>query len=152
MMRCGAPNGYSIVTVEGNRYRIRYKASSRPPEYQMDITAPTNVSPGEASDAELVVNVFAGSEKSRVEYRVGDGAWTEMRRDLRQAPLYAAIKEAERSQSPPAGRRLPDARASTHIWVAPIPDGLSSGVHRIVVRHTDMFGQVDEGSTLINLQ
>ena len=40
MMADGAPKGYSLITFDGNQYSIRYKASRRPVDYQMNIFAP----------------------------------------------------------------------------------------------------------------
>ena len=39
-MSDGAPNGYSIVTFDGNEYSIRFKAARRPADHQMNIYAP----------------------------------------------------------------------------------------------------------------
>lgn len=151
-MRCGAPNGYSIITVDGNRYSIRFKASSRPADYQMDIAAPTNVPAEDAAGGELVVNVFAGSSKSRVEYRLNNGPWQPMTRDLRPAPLYAETVERERELPRlPRQRGLPDPRPSTHIWIATLPDNPTPGTHTIQVRHIDMFNQTDQATHIIHL-
>jgi hypothetical protein len=39
-MRCGAPNGYSIISFDGNRYSVRFKAARRPAGHQMHVVAP----------------------------------------------------------------------------------------------------------------
>lgn len=151
-MRCGAPNGYTIITIDGNTYSMRYKVSSRSADYQMEITAPTNVAAAEASGAELVVNVFAGSSKSSVDYRLNEGDWQPMTQDLRPDPNYVATRERERDlPRTPGQRRLPTPRPSTHIWVATLPPNLPTGSHTIEVRHADMFGQTDHATHIINL-
>lgn len=150
-MRCGAPNGYTLVTIDGNTYSMRYKVSSAPADYQMEIIAPANTPASEAAGSEVVVNVFAGSSKSRVEYRLNEGPWQTMQRDIRPEPNYLALKALELT-NPPVGRPLPDPRPSTHIWVSTLPSELTSGAHTIKVRHTDMFGQIDHATRVIHLQ
>lgn len=151
-MRCGAPNGYSLVTIDGNDYAIRYKVSSRPADYQMDIAAPTNIAAAEAAGSELIVNVFAGSAKSRVEYQLNDGPWLVMQRDERPAPVYAETVEREKNLPRLQHQRgLPSPRPSTHVWVAKLPANLPSGACTIRVRHTDMFNQTDHATRVIYL-
>ena len=66
----GTPNGYAVATFEGHDYALRYKAARRPADYQMNIDAPDRVRAGSAAEREILVNVFAGSERSRVELRL----------------------------------------------------------------------------------
>ena len=40
MNRCGAPNGYLVVTVKGNDVKWRYKATGRPTDYQFRVYKP----------------------------------------------------------------------------------------------------------------
>ncbi|MCC5822553.1 MAG: calcineurin-like phosphoesterase family protein [Phycisphaerales bacterium] len=139
MMRDGTPNGFAVLTVEGNRYSIRYRAAGFPDDYQMNIHAPDHASGGEA----FSVNVFNGSERSRVEFRItGLTDWTPMEHDPQPDPLYAAIVEEE---TPPAPGRRPLSRPmeANHIWAATLPSDLTPGTHWLEVRSTDMFAQVD---------
>lgn len=68
-MSDGAPNGYSVVTFDGTRYSVRYKAARRPDSYQMDIKAP-DVVVDDGKVAKISVNVFGGSERSTVDMQV----------------------------------------------------------------------------------
>jgi len=95
-MRDGAPNGYSIVTFDGDRYSIEYRPARRPADYQMNIYVPDDIEQGKAGGMEVLVNVFAGSERSKVEMRVGnDGPWTTMQKIVGKDPCYVAVKNAE---------------------------------------------------------
>ncbi|MBW3622054.1 MAG: calcineurin-like phosphoesterase family protein [Armatimonadetes bacterium] len=143
LMSDGAPNGYSILTFDGTRYSIEFKAAARPAEYQMNLYAPDFVSIEETGKTEVVANVFAGSDRSRVEMRVGDGNWTPMERVRRVDPQYQRLKELEAGPNPPPGRRLPAARATPHIWRAMLPNNLKPGTYAIEVRETDMFGKTN---------
>lgn len=140
-MSDGAPNGYTIVTFDGNGYAMEFWAASEPASEQMRIWTPEVVATGELGLAEVVVNVFAGSERSTVEMRVGEGPWTPMTREQRPDPYVAAIKALEESQTPPPGLTLPKPQNSTHIWIGRLPEGLAPGTHMVEVRTTDMFGQ-----------
>jgi len=152
-MRDGAPNGYSIITFDGHRYSIVFKAARRPADHQMTIFAPEEVAAGNTAQAEVFVNVFAGSQRSRVEMRLGrQGPWIAMRRIEAEDPYYAAMKEAEQSPRPPAGRALPDAENCPHLWQVPLPADAPRGTHLIHVRTTDMFGQTYTAHRVIRIR
>lgn len=150
-MRDGAPNGYTIITFDGHRYDMTYKAARRPADEQMSIWAPETVAPADASKVEVVVNVYAGSSRSTVEMRVGEAPWGKLAHVSRPDAYFAEMKALEKSSTPPPGRKLPDAIPSPHIWVGKLPEGLAPGTHRIEVRTTDMFGKTYESSRLIRV-
>ncbi len=54
-MNDGAPNGYSVITFEGNKYNVRFKAAGRPVDYQMNIYLPDDIDQN-ASDTTNVLN------------------------------------------------------------------------------------------------
>ncbi len=152
-MRDGTPNGYSIVTFDGRRVSMRFKAARRPADYQMNIYAPDEVSTAEASDTEVLANVFAGSARSRVEMRLGaSGPWRSMERIQAQDPAIAAIKQAETSDAPPRGRPLTRVIPSSHLWRTTLPANPPPGTHLIHVRETDVFGQNHTGLRLIRVR
>jgi hypothetical protein len=141
-MRDGSPNGYSVFTFDGNKYSIDFRAARRPADHQMNVFAPQEVPVDAPEPAEVVVNVFAGSERSEVEMRVAPaGPWVPLARVAREDPFYKAMKELEAGPKPPPGRALPQLILSPHIWVGRLPAGLPVGTHSIQVRATDMFGQ-----------
>jgi hypothetical protein len=90
----------------------------------------------------VFVNVFAGSERSRVELRIDDtGAWQALERVEQRDPFYAELLAREAAQPPPPGRRLPPAVPSLHLWRGTLPAGLAPGEHVIEARSEDVFGQ-----------
>lgn len=139
-MRDGAPNGYAIFRFDGNQYKIEFRAARRPVTYQMDIIAPETVAVSDLNKTEVLVNVFGGSEKSKVEMRVGSGSWIELKKVMRQDPVYASAFERDRPLQRPF-RPLPAPIESPHMWAGNLPTGLSRGIHPIHVRTVDMFGQ-----------
>jgi hypothetical protein len=152
----GSPNGYSIMTFDASDYAIRFKPAGRSPEYQMEISAPSEV----AADTSVTVwaNVFAGSERSTIEIRVvppipGDAQpWRSMERVHEKDPTYMRVRKREESTRAPDEWALPAANPSTHLWRAELPQGLKPGSHWIEVRSLDMFGQLDVGRRIIRVQ
>ncbi len=140
-MRDGAPNGWSIMTVDGNRYSIEYFAAGRPADHQMAIYAPEVVKQADVSTTDVLVNVFAGSARSSVELRVDNGPWITMERTEIEDPYFAAAKAREKRINPLPWRKLPDdVVKSSHIWKSRLPGPLAPGVHALQVRTTDMYG------------
>ncbi len=140
-MRDGAPNGYSIFRFDGNQYKITFRAARRPETYQMDIHAPEFVDRADLASTEVLVNVFGGSVKSKVEMRVGDGPWVVLDKVIRKDPVFAAASVKDKELKAPF-RPLPDPIDSPHMWAGKLPAGLNRGMQPIHVRTTDMFGQV----------
>ncbi len=141
MMRDGAPNGYAVLSIDGNRYSIRYKAAGHSESFQMNIHAPDQATGGE----EFSVNVFNGSPKSRVEFRLGvQGAWTLMQFTPGIDPRYKTLSETDGTKQ--RGRGLNQPAISHHIWSAKLPDGIESGTHWLWVRSTDPYGHEDIAS------
>jgi len=151
-MADGAPNGWSVVTFEGNRYSAVYKATRRPADYQMNIYAPESVAADKAGQTEVLVNVFAGSERSIVEMRFAGGSWGRLERVAREDPHFVAIKRAEESRQPPRGRKLGGVTKSPHMWVGTLPPNPRVGTYLIEVRTTDMFGQTHLGRRIIRIE
>lgn len=151
-MRDGAPNGYSIFSFDGTKYEIEYIPAGRPAGYQMNIYAPEQVSTADAESTDVLINVFSGSIRSRVEMRTGGGEWQETERVEVEDPAYVQLKQQEQGPMPPAGRALPNVIKSPHIWRGRLPRDLKPGVRLIEVRHTDMFGRRQHGSRVITLK
>ena len=152
-MRDGAPNGYSFATFDGNRYTIEFRPARRPASHQMNIFAPEVIAPGESARTEVLVNVFAGSERSKVEMRVrGTSEWTTLERTQREDPHFTRMKLQETSSVPPPGRKLPNLAKSTHLWMGRLPSNLLVGLHVIEVRTTDMFGQSYDDRRIIRVR
>jgi hypothetical protein len=156
IMRDGAPNGYSFIAFDGNRYDVVFKAARRPADYQMNIYAPDEITQNQASRTEVLVNVFAGSSRSSVEMRLGDHApWTSMHPAVRTDPNYQRLVEQERAfEEPPwttwkrMPQRVPECR---HLWQSRLPAGPPTGVHLLHVRTTDMFGHTYEACRVIRI-
>jgi len=119
-MRCGTPNGYSIIEFDRDQYMISYRAASMPADYQMSIQFPSELAITEMSDTRLLVNVFSGNEKTRVQARL--------------------VSEKGFDTSVVLSRD----GTSRHVWVGMLRstagEALQPGPHRILVEATDMHG------------
>jgi hypothetical protein len=155
-MADGAPNGYSIMTFDGTNYSLRFKAAGRDPDYQMEIRAPDVVAARDCAATNVYVNVFNGSEHSRVEMRVGEGEWRDMVRSVEIDPGYQAVFDAEAELLPKEGagpwRKLAKPRATAHLWKAPLPEGMAAGTHLIQIRTTSSDGQHGEARRVIRVE
>jgi hypothetical protein len=141
-MRDGAPNGYSVIQFDGHRYSIRFKAARRPEDHQMNIFAPGATTSEEAAETEIIVNVFSGSEQTRVEMRLGEnGDWMPLRREARKDPFYLDAIERDLQRNPRPRFFLPPSFGSPHLWVGALPANPPPGIHTIEVRATDRYGQ-----------
>jgi 3',5'-cyclic AMP phosphodiesterase CpdA len=136
--RDGSPNGYHIFEFTGNEYTERYKAAGLDPEYQMRIESPATEFSPDDDTPEIRVNVFNGSERSAVKFRLNGGEWKQMERlEFAESSFFRLMRE-----------EYPDTFAdwiqpiqTTHIWNAPFPRHPEPGVYLLEVRTTDMFGQ-----------
>jgi hypothetical protein len=152
-MRDGAPNGYSILSFDGNAYRVEFRAARRPADYQMNVIAPAAVRAEDAAQTEVIVNVFAGSERSTVEMRLGpNGPWRPLERVERVDPLYVEMLEREQSGEPPLESALPQPQDSRHLWVGVLPVDPPRGTARLDVRTRDMFGHVYTATRIIHIE
>ena len=152
-MRCGAPNGYSIIQFDGPRYSIRFKAARRSADHQMNIFATDATTSEHAAETEVLVNVFNGSKRTRVEMRLGEkGDWVPLRQEARKDPYYLAAIERDRQRAPRPQFFLPPAIESPHLWVGTLPANPPTGTYTIEVRATDMYGQVFRAHHVIRIE
>lgn len=161
-MNDGAPNGYSLVTFDGNRYSIRFKAARRPADYQMNIYLADDVEQAAADETEILVNVFAGSERSTVDMRFGNtGPWTPLQRTVTIDPQ--CLRMHERSPyldqtvlGKPLGEifgwKMDYPSKSYHMWKGTLPESPPKGAHTVTVRTTDMFGQTWTGHRIVRIR
>jgi hypothetical protein len=152
-MSDGAPNGYSIIQFDGNRYSIRFKAARRSAEHQMNIFTADATTSENAAETEVLVNVFSGSARTRVEMRLGkDGDWMPLWREAREDPYYLAAIERDLQRNPRPEYFLPPAIKSPHLWVGRLPANPPVGTYALEVRATDVYGQVFRAHRVIRIE
>lgn len=141
-MADGAPNGYSYMTFSQDRYQLDFKVAGRPANYQMNIQVPQEISVNKTDEAEIVVNVFNGSEKSTVEFSLdNDSQWKTLQQMERLDPHYVELVRREQDMTPPVEPKLTRPKISHHLWAGNLPGPLEPGTHLLRVRTTDMHGR-----------
>ncbi len=133
-MADGAPNGYSILSFDGKRYQLDYKAAGRDPNYQMQIHAPFSVTVENVAETEIQANIFNASEVAKVEMRMGAGDWAEMKRVVKNDPAFEAMYQTELALADKTWQEMPKPKPSTHLWLANLLGDIAPGTHVIEVR------------------
>lgn len=142
-MNDGAPNGYSIVTFDGNSYSVRFKAVRRPTDYQMNIYLPDELEQNELDTTNVLVNVFAGSGRTKVEMHVGkkrngflSSRWQPSTPSV--CTCTGSVRFwTRRSTDKPSkmlGYKMDYPSVSTHMWHGRLPEKLRPGTYGVTVR------------------
>ena len=158
LQRDGSPRGYYLMEVDGTKATLRFQATGKPADYQMRITLDSGF-PRPSVDTRrdyrhgellgnrfemsqlystrVLVNFFEGGPRSTVEVQIGDGPAMEMHRVVRTDPFIEELFQREGDTM----KSWVEAEPTTHMWEAPLPEGLQPGAHTITVRATDEYGR-----------
>ncbi|MGB1817517.1 MAG: calcineurin-like phosphoesterase C-terminal domain-containing protein, partial [Rubripirellula sp.] len=156
-MSDGGPNGYSIMEFDGQNYKLEMRGANLPAKYQMSLYAPETVTQEELSNTELIANVFNGSEKTEVSFRIGNqkgefGIWHPMTATRRTDPAFVAEKKREEEVPNRPWTLLPGAHSTPHIWTAKLPADVAPGTKVIEVRATNVIGNDTSGRRVIHVK
>jgi hypothetical protein len=151
----GNPNGFHILSVDGNRFTTRFGSAKEPEGRQMRIllASADRASIEDEFDmgqffgapirqdrvcmTEVIVNVFDGGPRTTVEYRIGEFGPVTMRRETRPDPFIQQVFARNRATKKPWAEVEP----CSHIWTARLPADLEVGTHCIMVRVLDEYGR-----------
>jgi hypothetical protein len=140
----GVPAGYSYITFTKTDYRIVYKPSRHSADHQLNVFVPDVLKVRDIAKTKILVNVFAGSEKSTVRMRVNGAAWQPMTLTPQPDPSISWVMATEKTATPWLGSKynLKDKPTiAHHIWESRLPGDLKAGTHTLEVETVDMFGQ-----------
>ena len=152
-MRDGAPNGYSIITFDGTKHTLDFKAARQPASYQLSIHAPDQIDPKNEKQQFIYVNVFNGSAKSKVKMRIGEGTdWIPLKKTMENDPYYVELREREALNSKDGKTQLNPPSPSNHLWKVQIPAGIETGSHLIEIEATDHYGRPHKGNRIIRVE
>ena len=140
MTHCGSPNGYPVVTFKGNRYSIRFRAPRRARNDQMHVIVPNQIQLGKSAATTVLANIYWGTERSKVTFRINDGVWRTMRRSPQKDPYLKKVITPGHPLS-----------MVQHIWSAKLPQDLPAGGHTVEVRTVDMYGQTFFGRRIVRV-
>jgi 3',5'-cyclic AMP phosphodiesterase CpdA len=166
--RDGSPNGFHILSVDGQNYATRFQPANEPNGRQMRIVLDgefhrdckelyNEFRMGEllgsplplerAGATNLVVNVFDGGPRTSVEYRVGKRPPVTMERVVRPDPFVEEVFARNEATKKPWVKAEP----SSHIWSARLPADLEAGTHCIAVRALDDYGREHRDHLIVEL-
>jgi hypothetical protein len=151
----GNPNGFHVLSIDGDRYTTRFRPAKEPATRQMRIVLDGQAQGDATGDGDLrrffgvpipqdqacatdvVVNIFDGGPRTIVEYRMGERAPVRMERVRRPDPFVKAVfaRNAATKKSWVA------AEPCTHLFVARLPADLEAGTHRITVEARNEYGR-----------
>jgi hypothetical protein len=164
----GNPNGFHVLAVDGCAYTTRFvpavgKAPAQlrvvvdgPHRRDTLVHAPRNISHGigaiplaDLSKCELVVNVFDGGPTTRVSYEIAAVGTQPVAMDRAAVcdPFVARLFAEHASVQKPWVRAVP----SSHIWKAPLPEGLPPGAHCITIKTEDEYGRRHSTQLLLEI-
>lgn len=150
VMGGGAPKGYYVFTFAKNTYQMQYKALELPVSKQINIWVyeeergdPGVIKPANFQGNEVLVNVFAGSERTSVKMRINDGEWQSLAKTEDHDQFIARIIRLEALGIYPTQNQncsYLKKEPSKHIWKGYYPADLPKGSHKIEVIATDKYG------------
>jgi hypothetical protein len=160
--RDGSPNGFHILSVDGNVYKTRFVPAKEPNGRQIRLSVESHFHaanreikyqfrPGQLNNspigratlgaATLVANVFDGGPKTKVTMRIGDRPPIEMTATRIPDPFVEDVFARNEATKKPWIK----AEVSSHVWTARLPVDLDVGAHRVVVEAVTEYGDVVSG-------
>jgi hypothetical protein len=95
----------------------------------------------------LVVNLFDGGPRSKVELSVAGGPTEPMRQTERLDPFVVEVYARNADTKKPSV----ESGVSSHIWQATLSGNLEAGTHRLDVRATDEHGREHAASMVLEV-
>jgi hypothetical protein len=164
----GSPNGFHVLSVDGSGYTTTLVPAHDPARGQMRLMLDSQVHGSDkevfgeypagalltgpiAADrlgsSRLVVNVFDGGPRSKVEASIAGSPWQKLAKVERLDPFVVEVYERHRA----AKKFWVEAGKSSHIWQTKLPATLEPGTHRVAVRATDEYGRTRNGSMVLEV-
>jgi hypothetical protein len=155
----GAPNGFHILSIDGNKYTTTLVPARDPSRAQIRLILDNQLHrdgpevmrdyrPGSLltgpilhaalPSSRLIANFFTGGPRSKLEMAIGRGSFEPMTRTERVDPFVTEVYARNEATKKPWVKPA----LSTHVWQAALPAGIVRGSHRVRVRATDEYGRV----------
>ena len=153
----GTPNGFHVLSVDGDRCAARmitahdanraqmrvvlggpfHRGPEVLDEYRTGAMLGSPIPAAAAGSTELLVNLFNGGPNSTVSFIVGPGEPRAMKRVSRPDPFVEEVFARNAATKKP----WVSPKNSSHLWQARLPAGLPVGAHRIEVLARDDYGE-----------
>ena len=137
----GTPQGYNILTFNGNQYSFDYKVIGEAIDHKMRICGPKVVPFKKHYRGDFFVNFFQGNKNDVVEYKVNDGEWKKMRYIVDYDPYMCGVRHKwDASEELLPGVHPSNPVMCHHLWKARVPTDVLLGENVITVRVKDIQG------------
>jgi len=154
----GSPNGFHILSIDGNRYTTRFCSAKEPENRQLRIILDCEqreerikidnnlrmgmffgspISDDMVRAIDIIVNVFDGGPRTTVEYRIDEFEPVRMKPERRTDPFVREVFARNAATKKPWA----NAELCSHIWTSRLPANLAIGTHCIMVRVVDEYGR-----------
>ena len=154
----GSPNGFHVLSIDGNRYTTRFhsaKESERrqvrivlgcephgerttiDSDFHMGMFFGSPIPQDMVCATDVIVNVFDGGPRTTVEYRIDGFKSVRMKPGRRTDPFVREVFARNAATKKPWAK----AELCSHIWTARLPADLKVGTHCIMVRVVDEYGR-----------
>ena len=166
--RDGTPNGFHILSIDGNAYKTRFVPAKEPNGRQMRLSVDSRFHSGQyevqrefrqgqllgspiahaaVAATSIIANVFDGGPKTKVAMTIGDRAAITMIRQTMPDPFVEEVFARNEATK----KSWIKAELSSHIWSARLPGDLEPGTHRVVVEAVTEYGDVVSGRLALEI-
>ncbi len=160
--RDGTPNGFHVLSIDGNSYKTRFVPAKEPNGRQMRLSIDSRfhdadrevqrefrqgqllgspIARASLGAASLIADVFDGGPKTKVVMRIGERPPIEMTRRATPDPFVEEVFTRNEATK----KWWVKAEVSSHIWAARLPADLAIGAHRVIVEAVTEYGDVVTG-------
>ena len=152
MMADGTPSSYAFLHIDGNQWKMSWKATRRPEDFQMHISAPDVVKSDEKTSVTITAKVFNALPDAAVKIKImGTGQWIDMVRKPGIDPVRQALVDRESLLDEVPWRRHRNIQVSVQLWVAELDISMDPGVYLLKVKAEDDWWNY-EGSRLLHVR
>ncbi len=150
-MSDGTPTSYAFLQIDGNNWKLKWKAARRPADFQMYIDAPDFISTGDS--LKVTANIYNALPSADVKMRIGgQGEWTSMKQTPQNDPAREATLQRENLiEGNVPWRKMGRSAVSKHIWETQTLNSFSPGVYLIEVKAEDDWWEY-EGRRLLHVR
>ena len=166
--RDGTPNGFHILSIEGNGYKTRFVPAKEPNRRQVRISVESrfhaankevrrDFRPGQLIQSpvalaavpatSVVANVFDGGPRTTVTMRIGGGEAIAMTRKAMPDPFVEDVFDRNEAVKKPWIK----AEVSSHMWIARLPATLAAGTYKLIVTAVTEYGDSVTGTAALEV-
>jgi 3',5'-cyclic AMP phosphodiesterase CpdA len=129
----GVPNGVNYLSFEGTEYSHIYKGANFEEDFQIRISTPRgNIKQKALKFTDVIANVFNAGEDSEVFVSLDGGEFVKMKKKNLYDPYTQDVFRKNLAYG--------TVRLCAHLFASDLPKDLEKGLHTIIVKYTDRYG------------